>query len=855
MRPSFFERAFLFFFCLIIVLPAFAQDVTRVRGNVYDKQTGEPLPFVNIFFVKTSVGTTTDLDGYFEIDSRFVTDSLSASFIGYETETIEIQKGERNLDLKFFLAPKGFELKSVLIVAKKGKYKKKGNPAVELMRQVIANKKSNRLEGQEYYSYDQYERIELDLNNITEEFKQRRVFKNFDILWQYLDTSDVNGKIFLPVYLREMNSRVYYRQSPEAKKEYREAIRMTKFDEEIDDKTLTDLMDFLYQDIDIYDNTMPILDHNFISPLAPLALNFYRFYILDTLDVNGINSIRLGFIPRNKSNFGFTGDLYVSNDDKYSVVRADFGIIGDIHLNFVRDMKVRQDFEPLGDAFILTRDDIVIDYSISQNGIGFYGTRTLAYNNFKFEPEDDPDIYSGIQPVIISDGAFNREEEYWTGNRMAPLTKNQEDLYEMFDTLVQLPAYKRIVSGVKIFTTGYVPVSVIDIGPVPTFYSYNQVEGSRFRIGFDTNYKFDKRWLIQGFGAYGLGDKEFKYRGSVTHSFNDEYKRNPRHYLQFVYQKDVTFPGQDLQFIQSDNVLLSFRRGNTNKMLFNRDIRLQYTRETPAVALDFYYENRNSLPYGDLILRYTNDSGQEATLENVHTSTFGLMLEIAPNKQFIQGRQYRTPIINEYPIFRLFYEKSFDGFLGGTYNMHKVEFGFFKRFNMSILGHSNVGLEGGKIWGELPYTALFIPRANQSFAYQRESFNMMNFLEFVGDSFVFLRIEHFFKGFFFNKIPLFKKLKLRELATFKLVYSRMSDSNDPALNPGLPQFDRLIDGTSLTYTLEERPYMEGSIGVYNIFRVLRIDLVKRLNYLDNPDVPELFGVKGLGIRARFKVDF
>lgn len=842
-------------FFVSITLSLSGQGVTKVSGNVYDKQTGEPLPFVNIAFENTSVGTTTDLDGYFEIDSRFVSQNLCASFLSYKDQCQRIEIEEKNRNLVFYLEPTSIQIEDVVIVAKKTKYKKKGNPAVELMRRVIDNKKYNRLEGQDYYSFDQYEKIELDLNNITEEFKDRKLFNKFDILWQYLDTSDVNGKIFLPIYLREINSKVYYRKSPESRKEYRQAIKMTQFDKTIDDKSLTDALDLLYQEVDIYDNVIRLLDNNFISPISPLALNFYRFYILDTTYVNGVNSIRLGFIPRNKANFGFTGDLFVSNDSTHYVVRADFGIIGNINLNFVRDLRVVQDFTPYEDAYILTNDEVLIDYSVAKNGIGFYGTRSLSYQNFEFTPASPPDLYDNIEKVIIEPGAYDKPDEYWAQNRMVPLTQNQKNLYEMLDTLVTLPAYKRLVTGIRILTTGFVPVKMIDIGPLPTFYSFNQVEGSRIRIGAETNFNFSKRLLIDGYAAYGTRDKELKFRTGVTFSFNEDWKRNPRHYVKAFYQEDVNFPGQDLQFFQSDNILLSARRGATNRMIFNKEVKLQYTRETPGFAMDFWFSDKRTRPYGDLILPFSDGNGGTAFLQDISTAAFGIGLELAPNKQFIQGRQYRTPIINEFPIYTLRYEKGFDGFLDGNYNYHRLELGFFKRFNMSILGHSNIGIEVGKIWGALPYTSLFFPRANQSFAYQRESFNMMNFMEFVSDDFIFLRMEHYFKGFFFNRVPLLKKLGLREVATFKLVYGRISDENNPSLNPDLPGFMFNSDDKALTYTFQDEPYMEGSVGITNIFKVLRIDLVKRLNYLDNPDVPTLFSAKGLGLRARFKVEF
>ncbi len=831
------------------------QGVTRVSGHIYDAQTKEPIAFANVSFKNTSVGTTTDLDGYFEIESRFVTDSLCASFLGFEENCAIIAKETRTRDIDFYLVQKSLELDNVVIKAEKAKYSKKNNPAVDLMRKVIANKKNNRLEGQPFYSYDQYERIELDLNNITVQFKDRKLFKSFDLLWNYLDTSEVNGKIFLPMYLQESRSKIYYRKDPESKKEYREAVKKTEFDNQLDNQSLTDALDFLYKDINIYDNIIPLLDNNFISPISPLALNFYRFYILDSLVINNTPSIRLGFIPRNKTNFGFTGDLYVSDDSLNRVVRADFGIIGNINLNFVNDLRVRQDFAPLEDAFVLTRDEIIIDYSVAKNGVGFFGTRTLAYDNFIFEPAPDPKLYDHIERIIDVEGLFEKDDSYWSDNRLVPLTGNQVKLYEMLDTLTSLPAYKRLVTGVRILTTGFIPLDRLDIGPLPTFYSFNQVEGSRIRMGFETNFKFNKNLLIQGYGAYGFRDERFKYRGALTYSFQKDFRQNPKHYIKAVHQKDVSFPGQDLQFFQNDNILLSARRGATNKMLLYNETRFEYTRETPGMAWDIFVGNKKTSPYGDLRLAIENGITEPVLLNEIVSTTIGIGIELAPNKQFIQGRQYRTPIINEFPIINVRYAHSFRNVLGGDYTSNFLEGGFFKRFNVSVLGHNNFGIEAGKIWGEQPYTTLFIPRANQSFAYERSSFNMMNFLEFVSDSYVFIRSEHYFKGFFFNRIPLIKKLGLREIATFKMVYGQLSDRNNPELNKDLPQFDTREDGSPNTYTFYDGPYMEGSIGVTNIFKVLRVDLVKRFNYLDHPDIPVLFGARGLGIRARFKVEF
>ena len=303
---------------------AFAQKLTTIKGKVFDAKTKQPLPFVDVTLKGTYVGVSTDLDGQYEIKTKNPSDTIQCTFIGYKTKYEVIKKEERQV-INFYLEEEGLTLESVTIIGKKGRYRKKNNPAVELMRKVIANRDKNKIESKDYYSYESHEKLELDLNNITEEFKNRKAFKSFDFLWSYLDTSTVNGRVFLPIYIREILSSVHYRKDPQSKKEIRKAIRMTEFDEALDMQSVSNIIDLLYQDVDLYENSIKLLDNDFLSPLAPWALNYYRFYILDTTYVNNKEAIHLAFIPRNKTFIGFTGDIYVSNDDRYTVLKAGIG--------------------------------------------------------------------------------------------------------------------------------------------------------------------------------------------------------------------------------------------------------------------------------------------------------------------------------------------------------------------------------------------------------------------------------------------------------------------------------------------------------------------------------------------------
>lgn len=849
-----FKILFVFMAVFMGHIAVFSQNVTIITGKVIDKFSKESLPFVDVYFKASNVGASTDLDGVFRIDTRYATDSLTATFIGYKPVTVAIQKNVRKQEINFQLENESVVGDEVVIKAKKQKYRKKGNPAVELIKKVMANKGENRLKGQDFYSFKKHETIELDVNNITDQLKERKVMQQMDFIFEYIDTSEVNGKLFLPLFIKETLSEVYYKKSTNTEKQHRKAVRFTEFDDLIDDKSIDGITDVLYQDVDIYENRIHILGSQFQSPLAKVGLDFYRYYIKDTISYKGDSVIVMNFIPRNKLFKGFTGEMYITHKDNYFVKKVDLGIIDGISLNFVRDLKIEQEFERFGNTFVLTKDEITVDYSLSENGLGFYGKKDVLYENYSFDPPDDDSVFSGSDKIIDYPDTYEKTDNFWRNNRIESLDENELKAYQMIDSLNNHPAFKRIKVGVKILTTGYVPAGPIDIGPLPTFFSSNDVEGARLKFAAETSHSWNSKMRFGGYGAYGLRDKEFKYSLYGIYSFTNDFKANPRKYIYVEHANDVNFPGVNLDFIKGDNVLLSIRRGIADKMIFNRFTRFEYVNEGGLLDYTFTFRKDDRRPHGRLELPFLENDVQRF-LTTINTVEAGIRLRFAPNEQFLQGRQYRTPVFTKFPVLTLSYNTGLKA-LGGDYSYHRLSVNLFKKFNLSFLGHSLFEIEGGKIFGEnLPYILLQIPRANQTYAYQLRSYNMMNFMEFATDQYIETSIQHFFAGFFIYRIPLIKKLKLREVISAKLIYGRFTDKNNPELNPQLPQFQRNAEGIPETYSLASKPYIEVSAGLYNIFRVLRLDVVKRLTYLDNPSIPELFGVKGMGIRARFKVDF
>ena len=856
LNTSMFKNTILAIFLFLFILPlASAQDFTKIKGVVVDAQTREPVAFANVYFSGTTIGVTTDFDGTFSLESQYGSDKIVTQFLGYEPDTVSIVVGEKQ-KITIELGTTSLVLDEVVVKVKKGKYKKRGNPAVELMRKVIKNKKTNRLESNDYYQYDQYEKIELDLNNITEKFKKRKALKKFKFVFDYVDTSEINGKPYLPFFLQETSSKVYYRKNPSTTREVQDAVKVTGLDGYLDENSIAAVMEFVYQDVDIYDNNINFLTKQFVSPLSILAVDFYRFYIIDTIEFKGQQVVDMAFTTRNKLDFGFNGNMYISMDSTYKIVKVKMGIHKDININFVNDVRLEQEFKKKGEEWLLIEDKLVVDYQLTKKSMGVFGRRTVNYNNHIFNQKAEEGVYGGTERVITQDEARERDDAYWNTIRPVKLTEQEAGVYVMIDTLQQVPAFRRALNMLGLVFTGYTPIGPVDLGPINAFYSFNEIEGFRMRFGGRTNLKFNPKLQIEGYGAYGFNDKRFKYYAGTTYSFNENFQDQPKHFLRFSRFYETKFPGQILEYITEDNFLLSFKRGRQDRMLLLTSNKAEYFHEMKNnFGYHFVFDNRRQEPLGSLIFNFQDENGEEKLLSQINTTEFMLNLQFSPNAQYWNTKNFRYNLYNKYPIFKLFSSKGVKG-LGGDYDFFKLQLNIFKRFQFSILGFANVEAEVGKAWGNgIPYSALFLPRANQTFSYHHRAYNMMNFMEFVSDQYVSLNIRYYFEGFFFNKIPLLRKLKLREVSTFKMLYGSMRDANNPNTDPRLIQFPLGEDGRRQTYTLEEKPYMEWSVGVSNIFKVLRIDLVKRLTYLDLPNTPQMWGVKGLGIRARAALDF
>lgn len=822
---------------------------TVVKGKITNNATHQPLAYVSVYF-KGGKGVSSAEDGTYTLST--INDKLTQvefSYGGYKTITKKIVPGQQiTLDIQMEQPV----MNEVVVKTKRGKYSNKNNPAVDLIRKVIDNKDQNRITAYDYVQYQQYEKMELSLTNKPEKLMKNKLLKNYMFILDNQDTGKVEGKALVPVYLEETLSDKYYRRDPEKQKSFITAQKKVNFGEFVDNSGISTYVNRLYADINIYDNNITILTNQFLSPVANSAPTFYRFYIRDTVEADGIKLIRLNFTPRNPADLLFRGTLYVTLDGNYAVQKLNMTVSKNANLNWTRELHIKQDFEKGPDGrYHVSVSNMLAEFAISKGADGgIMGERTVSYKNFVVNQQAPDSIYKKKE-LDPGDERPVANDSFWVTSRHQPLTEVESKVYSNIDSLQNMKSYRRFMDIATLVLAGYKNFGDFEMGPVNTFYSFNPVEGFRLRTGGRTTPHFSKRIYLENYVAYGFKDKKTKYFLSTAFSLNKKSIYTfPMNYIKVSYQYDTKIPGQELQFVAEDNFLLSFKRGDNDKFLYNNIFKAEYVREFGKnISYTFGFKNWKQSPAGAITFDKTINNVTES-VKDITTTELSAEIRWAPHEQFYQGKVYRIPIFNQYPVFKLRYIAGIKGLFNSEYNYHNLNLSVFKRMYFSQLGYADVSAEGGYIFGKLPYPLLTIHRANQTYAYQLNSFNLMNALEFISDHYASANMDYYFNGFIFNKMPLIKRLKLREVASAKILYGGVRDENNPAASESVLTFPK--DGTtgsSTTFALNSKPYVEVSVGVANIFKLVRVDFVKRLTYLDNPDISKW------GIRARVRFDF
>jgi hypothetical protein len=839
---------FLYFIFISLSVSAQQQSntgdkLTQVSGRITDAASGAPLSFIRVSFTGSSYSTTSDNHGNYSLSAPGSFNQVSYSSMGYIPEIRKINPGQVN-NVSVKLRYTETQLKEVKITSAKSKrYRNKGNPAVELIQQVIDHKERNRMQSSNYLQYDLYERIGLSVFNLSNKFLNGRFFNKYKFM---LDTtSKINGQTqtSLPVFFSEKLFQNYYRKDPSKSIQILNAQKQTNILKFIDTTGLDIYLNRLYgNSIDIYSNNIFIISRQFLSPIANHAPDFYKFFITDTVKTTAEKLIEISFTPRTKGDLLFEGKLYVTMDGNYAVKSCELNVNKEINLNFMRGLNIQQDFKQDSGRYFLVKSDVKADFGLLKNkGIGIFGERTAVFSNYKLNAPQPNAFYEGKSEQVV-ENSNQADTSYWAHHRPDTLSSQQATVYAHITKLENMPSFKRTTWIASALTGGYANIGPVQLGPLGSTYAYDTQEGSRLQVGGRTTPQFNKTIYLEDHIAYGFKDQQVKYNLNAYFSLNKVSPfRYPRNYFKVSYRYDADLPGQSQTIVPEQAALTSFSTGKTDYWLYNKTYTVAYARDFENhFSYNIAFRNWNQQPAGTLEFRSNNADNN--IIHNLTTSEVELNLRYAPHEQILQGTQERHTIHSRYPIFNLQLSHAFKGVFNGSYTYNNITANIYKRFYLSQLGYSDITLLGSITTGKVPFPLLSILRANQSIAYDPDAYNKMNYLEFVSDHYIGLNFTHSFNGFILNKIPLIRHLKWREYLSFKVLYGGLRNENNPLFSKDLYQFPVGSNGSNGTFSLGDTPYVEGGAGIGNIFKFLRIDVIKRFNYLDHPAVSP-YGVK------------
>jgi hypothetical protein len=806
-----------FLLVTFISINSFAQNYT-ITGKVFDAESKEPLPFVPVLIKGTTVGATTDFDGNYSITTSKLADSIVSSYVSYKKLVRPIKRGETQI-VNMPMILEGVNLLEVVVKAGE-------NPAHRIIRNVIANKQYNNKRKLEAYQYETYNKVEFDLNRIPKEMREKKIFKPIKFVFDNVDSLNSGEKPSLPIFITEAISDIYYRSNPTLKKEVIRASKITG----IENTSVTSVMGDMYQNINIYDNHILVFGKDFVSPISDNGLFYYKYYLEDSLFIGSTRCYQIRFKSKRPQELCFSGNMWIS-DSTWAVKRIEMSIPKEANINFINAANVIQEFMHIDSTWMLSKDRLIIDFALSKNQVGIYGRKTTSYKNFIINQPKDTKFYELGDKIIVEDGASKQSDNFWDSNRHDSLSLREKKIYHMIDTIKTLPIYKTWVDVLTIFVSGYKAVNNFEIGPYFNLVSYNKVEGLRVRFGGRTSSKFSKWYELNGYVAYGFSDEKFKY----SLGFKTFISKKPhRQLIGMTYRSDYEILGQSQNGFSQDNLFASLFRTSPLTNLTRVDkTDAWFEREwMEGLTSKITLSGRTITPLISNTYTYYKNDGSIATKENIRNTEVRLNVRFAYKEKYINGDFSRISLGTKWPVMQVNYAKSLQNAFRGEYDYQKVVLNLSDRVRLiSLLGYTDYTAEVGKIFGMVPYPLMELHGGNETYVYDYMSFNMMKYYEFASDQYASVGLFHHFEGLLFNKVPLIKKLKWREVVTCKALWGSVNEKN----------MSTLIFPQTLS-ALGNEPYVEVSAGVENIFKVFRIDALWRSTYHRQKTI-ENFGLK------------
>jgi len=806
----------------------FAQ--VKISGVVLDEQN-ESIPFANIVFVGSTTGTVSDENGKFYLETEINYNEIEVSFIGFETKIVSIKS--RDFNLSITLKEEASQLDEVFIYS--GKVKKKGNPAIEILKKVWAKERKNGIYLFDQYQYEKYEKLEFDMNNVDSVFMKKKLFKGMEFVFNSIDTSRITGKAFLPIFINESVYNSYGKNKDGHK--LREDLIANKNSGFNSNQNVIAFIKDLYVDYNIYDSYIKIFDKSFVSPISKAAgISTYNYVLTDSAFVDNKWCFNILYYPRRKSELTFKGDFWV-NDSTFAIKEINMQANRSANINWVKDIYIEQEFDVLNDSvFLLKRDYMLSDFSLNKKdkSKGVYGRRTTMYKDYKFNEQKDAGFYNE-EINVYDEKIYNKADTYWTESRQETLNENELGIYKMLDTLTTVPKFKQIYNAISILGSGYIEFNKFDFGSIYSTIGKNDVEGLRLRVGGRTYLGGNEPWRLQGYTAYGFDDDKFKY------GMSGKWMVNPK--SRFIIgggnRRDVEQIGVSLT--TTNDVLgrsfasSSFFASGDNSKLTSINLSNFFISIEPKNNLQFKigasYRTLESASPSTFNLDYWIDKEQDVRKSDVIQSEIDLSIKYTPDRKTIGYGVERNEVTDTYSTWFLNYSQGIKGVFNSDFDYQKIQFYYRQPILIGGFGRMFTTFEVGKTFGEVPLGLLNVVPGNQSYFTIENTFSLLDYYEFVTDTYASLHIEHNFNGRFLSRIPLLRKLNLREILGVKGVWGEISDKN------------LALNASNINYVAPNKPYYEYNVGIGNIFKVFRIDFSWRGNYTDVPNANK-FAIKG-----------
>lgn len=821
-----------------ILISNFVFSQTKVSGYVQDA-FGNPIPYVNVVFSNSSEGTISDENGKFYLQSDKTYSELEFSFMGFETLKLPLEERTTyNIEVK--LEENSSELSEVMVYS--GKTSKKNNPAIDILKKIWENKRQNGLKKFDEYQYDKYEKLEFDLNTIDSNLVNSRIFNGMEFIFDDLDTNAVTGKTYLPIFLNEAVSEVYGSNVLDKEKEILKGNKNSGFS---NNQNLIAFIKDLYADYNVYDNYLKFFDKSFVSPLSTTGVDNYNYVLTDSTYIGDKWCYNIVYYPRRKGELNFRGDFWV-NDTTWAIKKINLSMSKGANINWVKDVYIEQEFDVLNDSvFLITKDLFMTDFSINkkEESRGVYGKRTMLFDNYRFDKPKGKAFYN-YQPEVFNEAIYNRDNDFWKQNRQEELNKDEVQVYKMLDTLQTVDAFKRLYNVGTILATGYWEQKGWDFGPVFSTFGYNEIEGVRLRAGGRTYFSQNDMWRVQGFLAYGFGDDKFKY------GISGKWLLDPKTRLTISggNRRDVEQLGASLtnttdvlgRNLASSSVLtVGANTSLTNLNLTSFAIGFEPLQNF-KVRVEGNFTKLESASDQFSLDYYTNAARTEtkSVTEQVEVST---SIRFTPNRKTTgYGVERITVNDDKFPEFFLNYSKGLENITTSDFDYEKLQFYYRQPIQIGGFGRFVSSVELGKTFGEVPLGLLDIVPGNQTLFSIQGAFPLLDFYDFVTDTYASVNFEHNFNGRFFSRIPWLRDLDLREIVSVRAVSGSVSEEN------------QLLNASFTNPVLQapdKEPYWSYSLGVGNIFRILRIDFHFRGNYKDLP------GARNFGVTGGFGFSF